>query len=231
MTQKAHSWNAQELRAITRWYGAVAHDPSLPGDEAIVSAIDPMSTNGGTLRTLQSLLDGNTEPQEAAKDLASSILAAEAPTNSWGWMLVAVCRASEFQDQPRLLKLADLTNELSKLPHALPHHPYLPDVRSPDDLKFAELPGFGLTLRESLNGQFEPSSPSILQPLISFRPNAILQRSDRCDHTSTQRCSRPMAQHQRFYSRHHTLRLHRSAAPIPRFRLDGTCRHCSCTRK
>jgi hypothetical protein len=157
MATTAQSWESEQLRAITRWYGAPQPDPSHPRDEGRILAINPDSPLGLTLRTLQHLSESRIEPKKAAEDLASYVLTTEDSTLVWSQMIAAVCFISECLDRLALHRLADMLVELARMPHTLPKHPY--DLL--DDLSFAELPGLGIQLRESLNGQTKLSIETI----------------------------------------------------------------------
>lgn len=157
MERCGDSWDSEQLHAITRWYGASNFDPSLPGDESIVLAVDPTSTHGQTLRSLQDLFDSNIEVKQAAEDVASRVIESQDVTGSWSRMLHSVCSASMFQDRAKLFRLADMMFELARMPYMLPRHPYASSDGSShnfaDGLSFTELPGFGFTIREAFQSE------------------------------------------------------------------------------
>lgn len=153
MPEPVYSWDPFQLQAIVQWYGTTPLDPSLPPEDENVLAIDATSPPGQILLILQSLLDYTLSPKESASRLATSILAASDPTDAWAKWMGAVCSASEVHDQSTLLRLADMLVEISKLPHTLPRHPWGIPTENPEDLSFANLPGFEFQMRECFNGQ------------------------------------------------------------------------------
>lgn len=113
--------------------------------------IQPASTNGGILNALQDFLEGQTGPKQTANSLASLVLSDDDPDKAWSSMSGNICTAAEFLGPLELERLAEILISLARLPHALPSASY-PTATSLGDKAFAELPNFGFTLADCMQG-------------------------------------------------------------------------------
>lgn len=192
MNMTKAQWDLERLASLTAWYGKSGNlDPSIAGDEARVIRIQPGSTNGRILNGLQDLLDGRAGPEQLADTLVTTVLSDEDPDRAWSSFTGHTCMAAEFLEQTDQQKMVEMLVSVAKLPYDLPTAS-CPTATRPGDKAMAELPNFGFTLGEYMQG---PRAYFCRLQLVT--PAAQLAAAARWRNISTfaALCTRARAQH------------------------------------